>query len=164
MASPTPWPQNTTPGIRNSERLAKDMIAVRLSGEHHSAGVAAPSYLEERLSLEVPENLHLHRCIAYRLDDPNIAARAARQAVGLCYLFRESVADQLKTGALVEVLRDWSVPVAGDFLYHSDRRTLSAAMRVVIDRLRLRHPSSSVRGCLSKQVPAFARQGSRYSL
>ncbi|WP_419828289.1 hypothetical protein [Sphingomonas sp.] len=93
-----------------------------------------------------------------------MAARAARQAVGRCYLFRESVADQLKTGALVEVLRDWSVPFAGDFLYYPSRRTLSAAMRVVIDRLRPRHPSSSVRGWLFKGVPAFARQGSRYSL
>ena len=152
-------------GVRNGERLAKDMIAVRLSGEHHSAVVAAPSYFEEERSpLEVPEDLHLHRCIAYRhvtsrviqrwlftqgdralelaidpcliVDDPNIAARAALRGVGLCYIFRESIADHLRSGALVEVLRDWSVPFAGDFLYYPSRRTLSAAMRVVIDRLR----------------------------
>lgn len=151
-------------GIRNGERLAKDMIAVRLSGEHHSAVVAAPLYLEEQFPLNRPEDLHVHRCIAYRhvtsrviqrwlfaqdgrelelavdpwliVDDPNMAAHAALQGVGLCYLFRESIADYLNTGALVEVLQNWSVPFAGDFLYYPSRRTLSPAMRVVIDRLR----------------------------
>ena len=63
---------------------------------------------------------------------------AAVIAAVLCYVLREAIVDPLRSGALVEVLNDWSIPVAGDFLYYSSRRTVSPAMRVVADRLRYR--------------------------
>jgi hypothetical protein len=37
---------------------------------------------------------------------------------------------------LIEVLQDWSISIAGDFLYYPSRRTVSPAMRIVIEQLR----------------------------
>ena len=50
----------------------------------------------------------------------------------------EAVSAPLASGALVEVMADWSHPIAGDFLYYPSRRTLSPAMRTLVERLRYR--------------------------
>ena len=143
-------------GVRNGERLAKDMVAVRISGDH----------LEGRASLATPEDLGEHCCIAYRfvtsralhrwrfakgvrdleavfepfliVDDILMARRAALEGLGLCYVVHDAVVDDLRSGALVEVLADWSVTVAGDFLYYPSRRTLSPGMRILVEDLRWR--------------------------
>ena len=72
------------------------------------------------------------------VDDVDMAQRAALDGLGLCYTLREAVAEPLATGTLVEVMADWSYPVAGDFLYCPSRRTLSPSMRVLVDGLRHR--------------------------
>ena len=153
-------------GVRTGELLAADMVAVRISADYHTTLVASPDYLATRAAPAEPENLNGHRCIGYRhvtsrslvpwrfarggrqlevvvepalvVDDVGIAQRAALDGLGLCYVLREAVLEPLRSGALVEVMADWSVPVAGDFLYYPSRRTLSPSMRVVIDRLRHR--------------------------
>lgn len=151
-------------GVRNGEQVAKDMIAVRISNDFRTAVVAAPSYLKGRPTLETPEDLHEHRCIGYRfvtskilhrwrfeqydrildatyepcliVDDVYMAGRAAIHGLGLSYVLREAVADHLQSGDLVEVLHDWSTTITGDFLYYPSRRTLSPAMRIIVDHLR----------------------------
>lgn len=153
-------------GIRIGERLAEDMIAVRLSPDHQTAVVAAPSYLKERGTPDTPESLQQHRCIAYRfvtsrrlfvwrfmegdremetdlepsliVDDVQMSQRAAMLGLGLAFVPRDAVEDQLESGTLVEVLQRWSVKMPGDFLYYPSRRTLSPAARTVIDLLRKR--------------------------
>ncbi|MEX6507217.1 LysR family transcriptional regulator [Jiella sp. M17.18] len=153
-------------GIRIGERLAEDMIAVRLSPDHRTAVVAAPSYLEEMGTPDTPADLQQHRCIGYRfvtsgrlfvwrfaegdrefetnfepsliVDDVQMSQRAAALGLGLAFVPRDAVEDQLEAGGLVEVLRRWSVTMPGDFLYYPSRRTLSPAARTVIDHLRKR--------------------------
>ena len=153
-------------GVRTGERVAADMVAVRISGDYRIAVVGSPAYLATRTAPATPEELKQHRCIGYRhvtsrvlhpwrfarggrelevavepdlvVDDVDVAQLAALEGLGLCYALREAVAGPLRSGGLVEVLADWSVPVAGDFLYYPSRRTVSPAMRAVIDRLRYR--------------------------
>lgn len=152
-------------GIRIGEQLANDMIAVRLSADHSTAVVAAPSYVEEMGRPDHPDDLRRHRCIGYRfvtsrrlfpwrfaegdrefetmfepsliIDDVQMGARAAALGLGLAYVPRDSVEAQLRAGVLVEVLEAWSVKMPGEFLYYPSRRTLSPAARTVIDHLRL---------------------------
>lgn len=152
-------------GIRIGERLAQDMIAVRLSPDHQTAVVAAPAYLEEMGTPGSPQELQHHRCIGYRfvtsrrlfawrfadgdrefetsfepsliVDDVQMSERAAALGLGLAFVPRDTVETQLQTGALVEVLQPWSVRMPGDFLYYPSRRTLSPAARTVINHLRL---------------------------
>ena len=72
------------------------------------------------------------------VDDVDMARVAATQGLGLCYTLREAVTDPLSAGTLVEVMADWSSAIAGDFLYYPSRRTVSPAMRVLVERLRHR--------------------------
>ena len=151
-------------GVRTGERLAKDMVAVRISPEYHSAVVATPAYLAEHPAPASPEELRDHHCIGHRfatsrslspwrfaregrvvdvgieptliVDDVDMAQRAALDGLGLCYTLREAVAQPLRSGLLVQVLANWSSQLAGDFLYYPSRRTLSPAMRAIVDRLR----------------------------
>ncbi|TIP78161.1 MAG: LysR family transcriptional regulator, partial [Mesorhizobium sp.] len=53
-------------GIRLGERLHKDMVAVKLSGELEMAAVAAPSYLENHPMPRHPADLHYHQCINFQ--------------------------------------------------------------------------------------------------
>ena len=160
-------------GVRTGERLAKDMIAVRISGDYRTAVVGSPDYLRTHVAPTSPAELGDHRCIGYRyvtsrglaqwrftksgrdldvaitpdliVDDIAIAQGAAENGFGLCYALREAVAEPLQSGRLVEVLEDWSVKTAGDFLYFPNRRALSPAMRVIVDRLGFREGRSPLK-------------------
>ena len=153
-------------GIRTGERLANDMVAVRVSQNYRISVVAAPAYLAAHPAPIDPQDLRDHRCLGHRfvtsrglspwrflrdgrqveaaigpsliVDDVDMARLAAVEGLGLCYTLHEAVAGLLASGALVEVLADWSYPVAPDFLYYPSRRTLSPAMRVLVERLRYR--------------------------
>jgi len=155
-------------GVRTGGLLDKDMVAVRISGDHSSAVVAAPDYLRDAPPLLAPDDLKHHRCIGYRMvtagtvhrwrfaragrtfelglshalvvDDLHVARCAAREGVGLCYLRRDAVDGLLRSGELVEVLRDWAVTYPGDFLYYPGRRTVTPALRALVEHLRDRSP------------------------
>ena len=153
-------------GVRTGERLADDMVAVRISGDYRTAVVTTPAYLARHPAPFDPQDLKDHACIGHRfvtsrslsswrfardgrelevaveasviVDDVDLARSAAMDGLGLCYTLREAVADQLASGTLIEVMADWSYPIAGDFLYYPSRRTVSPAMRVIVERLRHR--------------------------
>ncbi len=153
-------------GVRSGKLLAKDMIAVRISGDYRTAIVASPSYLRGNPLPRGPEELERHSCIAYRLvtsgalapwrlsrdgaeidvairpvlivNEVDMAVRAAQHGLGLANVLFEAVARQISAGELVEVLPDWSRTISGDYLYYPSRRTVSPAMRAVLDHLRHR--------------------------
>ena len=54
-------------GIRMGERLARDMIAVRIGPDIRLAAVATPSYFAEHGKPKTPQDLDKHRCINMRL-------------------------------------------------------------------------------------------------
>jgi DNA-binding transcriptional LysR family regulator len=53
-------------GIRVGERLARDMIAVRLTPDVTMQALASPEYLKRHGEPKTPADLHRHACINWR--------------------------------------------------------------------------------------------------
>jgi DNA-binding transcriptional LysR family regulator len=58
--------------------------------------------------------------------------------VGLGTSMEESVKELLGEGRLVQVLKDWSPPFPGYFLYYPSRRNQPAALVALIETLRVK--------------------------
>jgi DNA-binding transcriptional LysR family regulator len=151
-------------GIRHGEHLERDMIAVRISGDYRSAVVASPEYLRGAENIAEPSDLSRHRCLVWRYpstgallrwefrrgeqgfhvvvkphfttSDMQVLIATVLTGAGVAYLLREQVDEHLKTGRLVELLPEWSVPHGACYLYYPSRRQVRPAMRAVIDVLR----------------------------
>ncbi|WP_112973175.1 LysR family transcriptional regulator [Rhizobium sp. UBA1881] len=150
-------------GIRLGETVDKDMIAVRVGPELRTVVVGTPSYFARIPPPETPYDLERHACIGYRLttsggllpwefekdgkeinirtsgplivNDGELPAAAVRAGVGLGYLMEHDVADEIASGALVQVLDDWCPPFPGFHLYHPSRRQSPPALRALIAAL-----------------------------
>ncbi len=151
-------------GIRVGERLQKDMIAVRLTPDVKLLAVASPQYLARAGEPKTPADLHRHACLNWRYPGSGRIARweflkkgkkietlvegalisnhqdivvpAALQGLGILYAYNDDgVAEALERGLLKRILVDWSVTMPGLYLYYSNRRHLSPALRAFIDCL-----------------------------
>lgn len=151
-------------GIRLGERLHKDMFAVRLTPDVPLLAVASPDYLARFGEPETPADLHRHACINWRfpgsgniarwefrkkgkkietiVDGPvisnhqDIVVPAVLQGLGIFYAYNDDgIATALQKGRLKRILADWSPTVPGLFLYYSNRRHISPALRAFIDCL-----------------------------
>jgi DNA-binding transcriptional LysR family regulator len=150
-------------GIRLGETVAKDMIAVRVGPEQRTVVVGTPSYFARIPPPDTPYDLERHACIGYRLttsggllpwefekdgkeikirtsgplivNDGELPAAAVRAGVGLGYMMEHDVADEIASGALVQVLNDWCPPFPGFHLYHPSRRQSPPALRALIAAL-----------------------------
>lgn len=71
------------------------------------------------------------------VDAPDLLVSAALDGVGLAFATERVVAEHLAAGRLVRVLEDWSPPFPGFFLYYPGRRQVSAALRALLERLRV---------------------------
>jgi DNA-binding transcriptional LysR family regulator len=147
-------------GVRIGERLERDMVAIRLSGDIEMLVVASPGYIQSHGYPTTPRELDQHRCVNFRLsngapyrwefersgekldvavdgpllvNDLQVAILAARDGVGLIYLFKDMIRDELATGALVQVLADWTPPFPGFYLYHPSGRQVVPALRAFLD-------------------------------
>ena len=152
-------------GIRLGERLEQDMTAVRVTRDMRIAIVGAPEYFVRHTPPATPYELVRHSCIGYRqitsgvlyrwefeeegksfsvpvtgplvLDSLDLMIAAAVDGVGLAHTPESAVADQLASGALVRVLDTWCTSFPGFYLYYPGRRQTSAALRALVDTLRL---------------------------
>src|SRR5713226_9485644 len=152
-------------GIHLGEFLQRDMVAVKVSAEQRAAIVAAPSYFDSHPKPKTPRDLTAHRCIRYRMgaggpvyrwelekrgrpvtvsvsgpsifNDVDLTLRAASDGVGLAFALEEHVAERIARGELVRVLEDWCPPFDGFFLYYPSRRQQPAALRALVDTLRV---------------------------
>lgn len=152
-------------GIRLGESLDRDMIAVRVTPDLRTAVVASPDYLLRFPPPVSPRDLHRHRCIGWRqagsgalyrwefeqdgrtlsvavngplvLDDPDLMVGAALEGVGLAYATEQYIDDHLASGRLIRVLDDWCPPYPGFFLYYPSRRQTPAALRALIEALKV---------------------------
>lgn len=150
-------------GIRSSEFVSEDMIAVPLGPMQQHVVVATPSYLERAPALRSPADLSDHRCIQLRmpsgrlyrwefehrdealivetkgdlvLDNSRLVLAAALDGYGLGYVTRWMANSALEEGLLVQVLQDWTPPYPGLCLYYPRHRHLSASMRAFVSYLR----------------------------
>lgn len=151
-------------GIRVGERLEKDMIAVRLTGDVEMTAVASPDYLAHHGEPKTPADLHSHVCINWRFpgsgaiyrwgfekkgkkleiavegalisNHQEIVVEGALQGLGILYAYDdERIDDLIARGQLKRVLAEWSLTLPGLFLYYSNRRLPTPALRAFIDCL-----------------------------
>ena len=71
------------------------------------------------------------------VTDVELTLRAALDGLGLAFLFEEHVAGHIARGDLVRVLEDWCPPFEGFFLYYPSRRQQPAALKALVDALRV---------------------------
>ncbi len=155
-------------GIRPSERLERDMIAVRVSDPIPIVVAAAPSYLARHGSPRIPRELAMHDCIRIRfgsgvtpnwrfrigrrtvevpvdgrliVNDAPMALDAAIAGAGLLQMPRSMLSLGLGDDRLVTVLDDFAPPpVDGFFLYYPGRRQLRPPLKALVDFLREARP------------------------
>lgn len=151
-------------GFRLGDRIAPDMVAVRLSRSEALGVFASPEYLERHGTPEIPSDLLDHACIRYRFptsrqiapwtfrrDDedytvdvkgslvvntlPAVVA-LARQDHGLIFTFRDFCAHDVKTGALVSVLDDHLGKTPGTHIYFPREYRNMVPLRLFVDHLK----------------------------
>lgn len=148
-------------GMRLSESIEADMVAVRIGGLQRMITVAAPDYLVRRPPPQTPADLPAHECVRYRYQSSGRTARwtfqrdgralevevggrfivndaeaeidLARRGFGLAQTLESLVADDLASGRLVHVLEDWAMPLSAIHLYFPSRAQMPARLRVFID-------------------------------
>ncbi|WP_374393919.1 LysR family transcriptional regulator [Tabrizicola sp.] len=151
-------------GVRLGESVERDMIAVRIGPDARLVAVATPAYFATVPPPVTPNDLTAHRCInlrfvstsalyawEFRKGDQTLRARVSGQIIsnsinacltatldgfGIGFLPEDLVAPAIATGALVQVLDDWSPTFPGLHLYYPSRRQTSPAFRLVLDALR----------------------------
>lgn len=151
-------------GIRVSNRIDRDMIAVAVTDEWRLAIIGTPTYFTRRGKPKVPEDLHRHNCIRLRLpsgatlpwrfqrdgkpfempvsgsliaNTDTLIGRAVLGDIGLAQMPRAMFEDEIKSGRLVSVLEPW-LPVMPPFaLYYPSRRQMPAALKALVDFLRI---------------------------
>lgn len=156
-------------GIRLGENVEKDMISIRIGPPMRAVVVATPEYWRKHGRPTHPRELQDHICIGYRLissgailpwdfeldgkslrlrltgplisNSTDLALASVRQGLGVGWHVESDVTEDLATGRLEEVLRDWSPPFAGAHLYHPSRRQMPPPLRALIDYLK-RHENS----------------------
>lgn len=153
-------------GIRMGERVARDMIAVRIGPEIRMAAVATPSYFEKHGKPKAPQDLAHHTCINMRfatlgnvyawefekgsrevnvrvegqltVNDIAVIKQAALNGAGIAFTPEDIVQPHIESGQLVRVLADWTPPFPGYYLYYPSRRQQSPAFALLIEALRYR--------------------------
>jgi DNA-binding transcriptional LysR family regulator len=134
-------------------------LVVRRSGTAVRVAAAAPSYIKRHGEPSSPADLANHTCIVhgvgpnsdvwtfvtpdgskdFRVSDGFLANDvravhlAARTGYGIAYLALVEVADDLRNGRLVRVLRDFAAPGIPYGLVYPTRRHLAPRTRLVID-------------------------------
>ena len=140
------------------------MIAVPFTGKMRLVVVGSPAYLKKNGVPKNPQDLKDHACIGFRFtnglyrwefekgrkplsvspqgpasfDDPELVIKAVLDGVGLGTSMEESVKDLLSGERIVQVLKDWSPPFPGYFLYYPSRRNQPAALAALIETLRVK--------------------------
>lgn len=151
-------------GIRLGKRVARDMIAVRISDKIRHVVVASPDYLARHQQPQMPQDLLSHNCIRMRfpsgaflpwlfavegqivelevdgsviVNEPELLVRAALDGIGVLYMVEDYVRPMISAGRLIGVLEKWMPPPSDAFyLYYPSRRQNPAPLQALIDFMR----------------------------
>lgn len=150
-------------GVRLGGEVGEGMIAVRITADMEMVVVATPENLRRYGFPDTPKDLSSHPCIAYQLEDGSIyqweflendklmlhkpkgqwifsdsymEVAAARMGLGLAYVPKELVTEDLDRGNLIQVLKPYSHHYEGLYLYYP-HRNVSPALRMVVDTLKI---------------------------
>lgn len=147
-------------GVRWGESLAQDMVAVPLGPRQRYCVAGSPGLIERVGVPRHPRDLLDRPCLRVRFASGavppwefdkggqtlslsptgpvtsnfgHLLMRAALDGLGFIQTFDGYAERHLASGALVEVLADWSEPFDGPYLYYPSRRTLPSALRAFVD-------------------------------
>ena len=151
-------------GIQLGEVIARDMMAVPVTGDIRLVVVGAAEYFARHPRPRHPRDLAEHQCInwhataeapPYRWEfteggrdfsvavptrvltnEPAVLIGLARAGVGLTIVYEDQVREDIARGDLVPVLEEFSTPFPGFYLYFPRRRHASPALRALIEYLR----------------------------
>jgi DNA-binding transcriptional LysR family regulator len=150
-------------GVRVSDILAKDMVALKLYGPLCHIVAAAPSYLDRFGRPEHPKDLLSHNClcvgVGHRvydrwefehrnkpfevqvrgsliMNDAFLALDAAEDGAGLVYTDEDMIADRLKAHRLEIVLSDYAAFSTGCYLYYPQRSQAPPKLRAFIEHVK----------------------------
>ncbi len=151
-------------GVRLSDTLARDMVAIKLYGPVRFVTSGAPKYLKKAGRPDHPRDLLAHNCLRIRFGNADIYERweyvekgsdfsvhvngtlimndvfmlvtAALDGTGLIYSTEDSIADKLKSGKLETVLDPYAATSAGFYLYYPRRSQVLPKLRAFIDHIR----------------------------
>lgn len=151
-------------GVRLGEVIAKDMIALPVSGEQRQSVFCAPAYLSRYGVPSHPSELVLHRCIGWRpapkaapyrwefgeagrdfaidvapeitTNDKLLMIALAVAGAGMTFGMEESFRSEVDQGRLVPVLQEYCPSFAGFYLYYPSRRNMAPKLRALVEYLR----------------------------
>ncbi|MCJ9730039.1 LysR family transcriptional regulator [Bradyrhizobium sp. PRIMUS42] len=150
-------------GIRFGGSVPEEMIAVPIGADLRWVMIASPDYLARRPRLKHPSDLSSHECIGLRtgrgamyhwelergsermeisvdwaivVNETALAIELAENGGGIAYCLERRVQDQLKSGALKEVLPKWSSFGPAFHIYYNSRRQVPSALRALISFLK----------------------------
>lgn len=145
-------------GVRAGDLVPSDAIAIPL-GPARRAVVASPDYVRSHGMPKVPQELLAHPCIRVRLpngalyrwpferggevvqidvqgrltlDEASLARLAVLDGVGIGYFMEPDVRADIAAGRLIQILKDWTPPLAPLCLYYPSRRNSSAAFQAFV--------------------------------
>lgn len=150
-------------GIRLSDILAKDMVALKLFGPVRFVTAGSPKYFSKMGRPKTPQDLLSHNCLRVRmgttlydhwefeqkgkefqvqvkgpliLNDSLLAKDASVGGGGIIYTTEDSIRNQIESGKLEIVLSQYSCTSTGFYLYYPKRSQVLPKLRAFIDHLK----------------------------
>jgi DNA-binding transcriptional LysR family regulator len=147
-------------GIRLSDILAKDVVAIKLMGPVNFAVAGAPEYFARMGRPKHPRDLLAHDCLRVRvsnwmydrwefekdgepievlvkgsliLNDSYQAIESTIDGMGLMYVSEDSVRDKVEAGSLELCLQSYSASSSGYYLYFPQVSQVEPKLRAFID-------------------------------
>jgi DNA-binding transcriptional LysR family regulator len=121
-------------GIRFGQKVAKDMISVRVGPDLYrmarTGGLYAWEFEEKGRRFEV----RVEGALVF--NDGDLIEAAALSGQGIAYLWEDQAAPYLASGRLVRLLEAWCPPIPGYCLYYPSRRQTPPALTAFIQALR----------------------------
>jgi DNA-binding transcriptional LysR family regulator len=151
-------------GIRFTDLVDEDMVAVPVGPALSAHVIASPDYLLRHGRPDHPQQLLAHACIAFPHDisgqmshwvfrknleqfevpirarlvvnDSTAMAQAVLDGVGIGYMSNGFIDGFMEEGRMIRLLADWSPPVPGFALFYPSRQRAPRKLRALIDFLR----------------------------
>jgi DNA-binding transcriptional LysR family regulator len=158
-------------GVRMGDHIHEDMIAVRLTPPLREVFFAASSYFTGRKRPRHPRDLLNHNCIRYRfigsrriapwpfrsaegassvhiqgnliVNSTSAVIHAARAGLGIGWLFRQSIAEDLRSHRLESLLDDFAIERPGYFLYYPKANARLEILRIFIGAMKALNNASA---------------------
>ncbi|MCX9157133.1 LysR family transcriptional regulator [Niveibacterium sp. 24ML] len=156
-------------GVRIGDLPDSSLVSIRL-GAVRRVVVASPQYLERCGVPQTPDDLAEHNCLvlsqqrgwalktgssdtattvkvrgAFSCNDGAVLREWALAGAGIAWRSLWEVGDDVRSGALVEVLADYATAPMGIYALFPQRRHLSLRVRLLVDYLKSSYAASASR-------------------